>query len=119
MQSDAVGCTSSEMNGKSHDITVLLNQTLDASKTNMKGHDVTTVTLHLRCVRDTERGTVILRFGPRPLGGGFPPNGVAHPAAARCNMVLHRAFRARHVRKTASAVRCDMVLHRAFSARHP
>ena len=42
-----------------------------------------------------------------------------HPAAVRCDMVLHQAFRARHVRtKTALAVRCDMVLHRAFRARH-
>ena len=35
-----------------------------------------------------------------------------------CDMVLHQAFRARHVQKAASAVRCDMVLHRAFRTRH-
>ena len=47
------------------------------------------------------------------------PIDIVRPAAVRCEMVLHQAFRARRVRtKTAAAVRCDMVLHRAFRARH-
>ena len=38
-----------------------------------------------------------------------------HPAAVRCDLVLHQAFRVRDMHeKTASAVRCDMVLHRAL-----
>ena len=41
-----------------------------------------------------------------------------HPAAVRCDMVLHQAFRARHAHNMASVVRCDMVLHRAFRTRH-
>ena len=41
-----------------------------------------------------------------------------HPAAVRCDMVLHLAFRGRRVQQTASAVRCDMMLHRAFRTRH-
>ena len=42
-----------------------------------------------------------------------------HPAAVRCDMVLHRAVRARDMYKQlALTVRCDMVLHRAFRARH-
>ena len=41
------------------------------------------------------------------------------PAAARCKMVLHQAFRARDVyEKPASAARCDMLLHLVFRARH-
>ena len=40
------------------------------------------------------------------------------PAAARCDMVLRQAFRARRVQTTTSALRCDMVLHWAFSTRH-
>ena len=50
----------------------------------------------------------------------LPWTEVVLPAAVRCDMVLHQAFRARLVRKqSASAVRCDMVLHRAFRARRP
>ena len=37
-----------------------------------------------------------------------------HPAAVRCDMMLHQAFRARLVQTTASAVRCDMVIQRVF-----
>ena len=40
-----------------------------------------------------------------------------HPAAVRCDMVLHQEFRARCGQTTAPAVRCDMVLHWAFRAK--
>ena len=67
-------------------------------------------------------------FLGRDIGVGRPdfahhkPGGLAQvlPAAVRCDMVSHRAFRARRVRteKAASAARCDMVLHRGLRARH-
>ena len=41
-----------------------------------------------------------------------------HPAAVRCDMVLHQMFRETCAKKLASAVSCDMVLHRVSRARH-
>ena len=64
-------------------------------------------------------------FGAPPKPAGFGRGGgtsgwegVLLPAAARCDMVLHRVSRARVYEKPASAVRCDMMLHRVFRARH-
>ena len=45
------------------------------------------------------------------------PDEELHPAAGRCDVVLHQAFRARHVRQTGIGGE-DMVLHLAFRARH-
>ena len=59
------------------------------------------------------------RLNQHTLGDRVLQESSAHPAAMRCDTVLHQAFRARRVRKTGSGGEVRHGVTSAFRARHP